>query len=89
MPTASRSTVGALGKRLEIFITSTHRALDDARVTMAALNKLIELANELPLEMIAEIVRLSEPLDWDANWIFHETLRTKAKEGVKAKKIKK
>ena len=89
MPTASRYNLGALGKQLGILLPATHRALDDARVTMAALNKLIELANELPLEMIAEIVRLSEPLDWDANWIFHETLRTKAKEGIKAKKIKK
>ncbi len=89
MPTASRYNLGALGKQLGILLPATHRALDDARVTMAALNKLIELANELPLEIIAEIVRLSEPLEWDANWIFHEALRTKAKEGIKAKKVKK
>ena len=37
MPTASRYNLGALGKQLGILLPATHRALDDARVTMAAL----------------------------------------------------
>jgi DNA polymerase-3 subunit epsilon/ATP-dependent DNA helicase DinG len=89
MPTASRYNLGALGKQLGILLPATHRALDDARVTMAAFNKLFELARELPLDLISEIVRLSEPLEWDANWVFHEALRAKAKEGIQAKKPKK
>lgn len=89
MPTASRYNLGSLGKQLGILLPATHRALDDARVTMAAFNKLFEMARGLPLELIAEIVRLSEPLIWDANWVFHEVLRTKAREGVQAKKVKK
>jgi DNA polymerase-3 subunit epsilon/ATP-dependent DNA helicase DinG len=63
--------------------------MDDAKVTMAAFNKLFELARELPLEVVTEIVRLSEPLEWDANWIFQEVLKAKAKEGIQAKKTKK
>ena len=88
MPTASRYNLGALGKQLGILLPATHRAMDDAKVTMAVLNKLIEMARELPLEIIAEIVRLSEPLDWDANYVFHEVLKAKAKEGIKSKKTK-
>jgi len=89
MPTASRYNLGALGKQLGILLPATHRALDDARVTMAALNKLFELARELPLDILAEIVRLGEVLEWDANWAFQEVLRSRAKEGIKAKKTKK
>ncbi|HSK88642.1 MAG TPA: exonuclease domain-containing protein, partial [Anaerolineales bacterium] len=89
MPTASRYNLGALGKQLGILLPATHRALDDARVTMAAFNRLFEIARELPLEVIAEIVRLSEPLEWDANWLFQEVLRARAREGIQSKKGRK
>jgi len=89
MPTASRYNLGSLGKQLGILLPATHRALDDAKVTMAAFNKLFEMARELPRELVDEIVRLSEPLEWDAGWIFQEILKAKAKDGIQSKKIKK
>jgi len=89
MPTASRYNLGALGKQLGILLPATHRALDDARVTMAAFNRLFEIARELPLEVVTEIVRLSEPLEWDANWLFQEVLRARAREGIQSKKGRK
>jgi predicted DnaQ family exonuclease/DinG family helicase len=89
MPTASRYNLGSLGKQLGILLPATHRALDDAKVTMAAFNQLFQMARELPLDFVAEILRLSEPLTWDANWVFQEVLRLKAKEGVQSKKVKK
>ncbi len=89
MPTASRYNLGSLGKQLGILLPATHRALDDARVTMAAFNKLLELARELPLDLLAEIVRHGEVLEWDANWAFQEIMRSRSKEGIKAKKVKK
>ena len=89
MPTASRYNLASLGKQLGILLPATHRALDDAKVTMAALNRLFEIALELPLELVADIVRLSEPLEWDANWFFQEVIRARAKEGVKSKRVKK
>jgi len=89
MPSASRYNLGALGKQLGILLPATHRAMDDAKVTMAVLSKLFEMARELPLAVLAEIVRLGEVLDWDANFVFQETLRSRAKEGIKAKKTKK
>ena len=89
MPTASRYNLGELGKQLGILLPATHRALDDARVTMAAFNRLFEIAQELPLEVVAEIVRLSEPIEWDAAWLFQEVLRSRAREGIQTKKVKK
>ncbi len=89
MPTASRYNLGSLGKQLGILLPATHRALDDARVTMAAFNRLLEMARELPLELVDEIVRLSEPIAWDAGWLFQEVIRNQSKQGIQAKKIKK
>ncbi|MEW6086047.1 MAG: helicase C-terminal domain-containing protein [Chloroflexota bacterium] len=89
MPTASRYNLGSLGKQLGILLPATHRALDDAKVTMAAFNKLFELARELPRELVDEMVRLSEPLEWDARWVFQQVLGSQAKEGIKAKKTPK
>ena len=89
MPTASRYNLGALGKQLGILLPATHRALDDAKVTMAVYNKMFEMAHELPLDVIAEIVRMSEPLNWDAYWFFQEVLKQQAKDGIKPKKTKK
>ncbi|HSJ86046.1 MAG TPA: exonuclease domain-containing protein, partial [Anaerolineales bacterium] len=89
MPTASRYNLGSLGKQLGILLPATHRALDDARVTMAAFNRLLEMARDLPLDLVDEIVRLSEPLAWDAGWFFQEVMRGQTRQGVQAKKIKK
>jgi len=89
MPTASRYNLGALGKQLGILLPATHRAMDDAKVTVAAFNKLFEMARELPLDIVTEIVRLSEPLEWDAGWVFQQALQARAKDGIQAKKVKK
>jgi DNA polymerase-3 subunit epsilon/ATP-dependent DNA helicase DinG len=85
LPSASRYNLGTLGKTLGIFLPATHRAMDDARLTQAIFTRLHKLANELPLNLIEEIVRLSEPLDWDASWFFRQVLRVRSHEGVSAK----
>ncbi|NLN70555.1 MAG: DEAD/DEAH box helicase [Chloroflexi bacterium] len=86
MPTASRYNLSALAQQLGILLPATHRALDDARVTHAVFNTLMEKAQELPLTLLAEIVRMGEPLDWQANWAFQQVLRQRAKEHIRAKK---
>ncbi|HEY9153095.1 MAG TPA: exonuclease domain-containing protein, partial [Anaerolineales bacterium] len=88
LPNASRYNLGALGKALGVALPATHRALDDARATHGVFNRLYEMARALPLDLIAEIVRLGEPIDWDANYIFQEILRAHTKEGIQAKKVK-
>jgi DNA polymerase-3 subunit epsilon/ATP-dependent DNA helicase DinG len=86
MPTASRYNLSALAQQLNILLPATHRALDDARVTHAVFAAMMEKAQALPLSLLAEIVRMGEPLDWQANWAFQQVLRQRAKEHVQAKK---
>jgi len=85
MPTASRYNLGSLGQQLNIPLPATHRALDDARVTHAAYVRLLDMAKELPLETLQEIVELGNFVDWDAGWAFEQALQARAKEGIKPK----
>lgn len=88
MPNASRYNLASLGKILGIPLPATHRALDDARLTHAVYFRLSEMALELPLELLAEIVRHGEPLEWDGNYTFQTTLRLRSKEQfITSKKI--
>ncbi len=85
MPTASRYNLGSLGQQLNIPLPATHRALDDARVTQACYVRLLDMARELPLETLQEIVELSNFVDWDAGWVFEQALQLRAKDGIKSK----
>lgn len=87
LPMASRYNLGALGQLLAIPLPATHRALDDARVTHAVYERLMAQARELPLDLLAELVRLGEPLDWDGNYAFLEALRLRAREQAKGKRV--
>jgi ATP-dependent DNA helicase DinG len=80
MPSARRYNLSALGQNLGIPFPANHRALDDTRVTMAVFNRLNEIAEELPLEIIAEIVRLGDHLDWGADYIFRQALKKRGRE---------
>ena len=86
MPTASRYNLSALAQQLGILLPATHRALDDAKATHAVYMALVEKARQLPLDLLAEIVRMGEPLDWQANWPLQQILRQRVKEPVQAKK---
>jgi ATP-dependent DNA helicase DinG len=86
MPTASRYNLSALAQQLNVLLPATHRALDDAKATHAVFMALLEKANEFPLELLAELVRMGEPLDWQGTWPLQQVLRQRAKEPIKAKK---
>ncbi len=88
MPTASRYNLGSLGQQLNIPLPATHRALDDARVTQAAYVRLFDMACELPVETLTEIVQLGDFVDWDAGWVFQQALQIRAKQGTQAKRVK-
>lgn len=87
LPASSRYNLGTLGKNLLITIPNSHRALDDARLTHAVYFKLYERALALPINLLAEIVRLSEPLDWDGGWIFSQILRARSREPIGPKQV--
>ena len=88
MPSASRYNLGALGQQLGIPLPATHRALDDARVTAAAFQRLYGQALELPADLLAEIVRHSEPIEWDGAWAFAQALRSRSHSGVQVKSVR-
>jgi len=80
LPTANRYNLASLTRSLNVPQNATHRALDDARATYFIYLRLIEMANELPIDLLAEIVRHGEPLDWGGNWPFQNALRKRIKD---------
>ncbi len=88
LPSADRYNLGSLVQLLSVPLPATHRALDDARATHGVFQRLFTQAQELPLDLLAEIVRHSEPIEWDGAWAFKQALQRRSREGVKAKKVK-
>ena len=87
MPSAGRYNLSALGQALGVILPATHRALDDARVTRVVFQRLYEMALELPLHLLAEIVRHGEQVDWAGYRPFYEALRSRSKETVSAREV--
>ncbi len=83
LPGASRYGLGALGHMLGIPLRATHRALDDARVNQHLYLKLAALAEDLPLDLVAKIVRLGVDAQWDGTWLFQQVLFRKQRAGEK------
>lgn len=88
MPTAGRYNLGALAQALSIPLPATHRALDDARVTRVVYQRLLDQAKQLPVPLLAEIVRLGEQLDWGGYMAFQEALRARARETISARQAR-
>ena len=87
LPTASRYNLGALGQLLGIPLPATHRALDDARVTRMVYLKLLETAHQVPVKVLADIVRLSERVAWNGYQTFYEVLRARSKEQISSRQV--
>lgn len=85
LPRAERYNLGALAQALAIPLPATHRALDDALVTHGIYIRLHEIALDLPIDLLAEIVRMSETLEWGGYLAFREALRARSKEAVRAR----
>ncbi|MBE9474963.1 MAG: 3'-5' exonuclease, partial [Chloroflexi bacterium] len=79
MPNASRYGLAALSRLLMVPLRATHRALDDALVTHGVYLRLHDLALDLPIELLAEIVRLGEQVEWDGYWGFRLALQERSK----------
>ncbi|MDZ4158771.1 MAG: exonuclease domain-containing protein, partial [Anaerolineaceae bacterium] len=85
LPTAGRYNLSALALELGIpRLDKSHRALADARTTAAVLTHLYEKAFTLPHALIEEFVRLSQPFDWGAAWVFQQLLRQPPRPGALA-----
>lgn len=79
MPLASRYNLGGLCQQLGIPLFNAHRALDDAKMTKNLFLRLYEKAENLPIDLVAEIVRASETIDWDGFWVFQQILKSLSK----------
>ena len=80
MPNAGRYNLGALAQQLSVPLPATHRALDDAQATRAVFLRLWDEALAMPLNLVAELVRLSESMEWGAYWVFRRVLQARSKE---------
>lgn len=85
LPEARRYNLGALGKLLNVIFPATHRALDDAKVTVGIYQQLYAQMLELPIDLLAEIVRLGEQRSWGAEWPFKQALKERSQESVPAR----
>lgn len=84
LPNASRYNLGALTAALEIPYPATHRALDDARATRGVFLRLYEEALKLPVQTLAEIVRLGEHVEWGGHWPLRLAMRARSRQGIVA-----
>ena len=85
LPTAARYNLSALTQLLGVPFPATHRALDDARATHGVFIRLLDKAQELPMELLAEILRLGDAVDWLGNWAFQQVFRQRLKDPLQAK----
>lgn len=84
MPTASRYGLASLCQQLGIFSTEPfHRAFNDAEMTSQVYLRLVDKAFELPRNLIEEFVRMSEPVDWEASWVFQQILKHQAYQPIR------
>ena len=82
MPSAPRYGLGALARQLGVILTNAHRALDDARATMQVYQQLQKLIEELPVELVAEILRLSKGVGWQGELPFRWALAAMSARGI-------
>ena len=85
MPNASRYGLGSLASQLVVPLPATHRALDDALVTHGVYMRLHDKALDLPLEVLADLVRLGEQVEWGGYLGFRYALQERSKETIKAR----
>jgi ATP-dependent DNA helicase DinG len=88
LPASSRYSLGALAISQGVLYAESHRALEDARTTAKLYAVLYEKCLQLPIDLVAEFVRLSEPFDWGAFLPFQQALRTLSKNPVGPRQVK-
>ena len=88
LPGAPRYSLSALTQALGVMLPASHRALDDAHATRGVYLRLAEEAQRLPISLLAEIVRLAEPLDWAGYRPFRQALGARTREVVHPDQVK-
>jgi DNA polymerase-3 subunit epsilon/ATP-dependent DNA helicase DinG len=87
LPGAERYNLGALAQMLAVPLPGRHRALDDAHVSHGVYLRLHEMTLDLSLDLLAEIVRMGEPLEWNGFFAFQQALRARVRESPRGRKV--
>lgn len=74
LPSTPRYNLSALAAQMAIPNPGAHRALADAWMTMGLYTHLWELVLDLPLDVLAEIVRLGKQVEWGGELVFEAAL---------------
>jgi DNA polymerase-3 subunit epsilon/ATP-dependent DNA helicase DinG len=82
LPNAGRYSLSALAQGLGIPVPEKHRGMSDAHTTWLVFLRLVEEMMAMPISLLAEIVRLCEPLEWGGAWAFQQVLRQRSREIV-------
>jgi DNA polymerase-3 subunit epsilon/ATP-dependent DNA helicase DinG len=76
--------LGSIARDLGVGGEIPHRALADAELARAVLVALVEIVEALPLETIAQVVRLATPLDWSPKLIFEHVYQARIQEMMRS-----
>ncbi len=87
LPSAPRYGLGSLSYQLGVMLSDAHRAINDARATMGVYNKLYEKLGQLPIDLIAEMVKQSQGLGWAAELPFRWVLQGLIQQGIQPKRV--
>lgn len=89
LPGNSRYNLHTLAETMQVLAPGdqSHRALSDAKQTHKVLHALYQKLLELPIELLAEIVRMSEGIEWDGSVMYQQALREKGRMPVEARKV--
>ena len=89
IPGASRYNLSSLVEILQVNTDElqAHRALDDARMTFGIFTHFLKMANDLPVELIKEIVDQGRGIAWGGKWFFTQVLKERIQEPLKARTV--
>jgi ATP-dependent DNA helicase DinG len=87
LPSSSRYNLDSLGRHFGIPNPEWHRGLNDAKITFHLYQRLYAQAKDLPVDLLTEIVRHSEPIEWGGSWTFSQALRSRLHSSVQLKPV--
>ena len=79
LPCVERYNLAALAQALSVPLPASHRALDDARVTRVVYLRLLDQALEMPIHLLAELIRLGEGVEWGGFAPLQQVLRQRSR----------
>lgn len=80
LPSAPRYALSSIASYLHVPVIEAHRALNDASMVAAVYQELWRRSAQIPLNVLAEIVRNGNQMPWDGSLFFENAIRLRTKE---------